>query len=172
MSATTQITWEEFLDLPDAPGKQELLDGELIAMPPAKQNHNKVSKRVQRLLESAVDESRVWHETGYQLSRGWLQPDVSVTWPDQLIENDWLQGAPMLAVEVVSPSNKPEHIEKKTAAYLDEGAAEVWVIYPITRRMTVFRKETWECVTDTGAYTCALLNLVVDLAALLPPIAD
>ena len=170
MSATTQTTWEEFLNLPDAPGKQELLDGELILMPPAKQSHNLISKLVQRLLESAVDESRVWIETGYQLSRGWLQPDVSVTWPDQPIENDWLQGAPMLAVEVVSPSNTAEQIEKKTAAYLDEGAAEVWVIYPTTRRMTVFRKGTWERITAT--YTCALLNLVVDLAAILPPISE
>ncbi|HXB68162.1 MAG TPA: Uma2 family endonuclease [Candidatus Acidoferrales bacterium] len=170
MSATTQITWEEFLDLPDAPGKQELLDGELIILPPAKHSHNRISKLVQRLLESVMDESRVWHEEGYQLRRGYLIPDVSVTWPDQPIENDWLQGAPMLAVEVVSPSNTAAQIEKKTAAYLEEGAAEVWVIYPTTRRMTAFRKGTWEYATDTGTYTCALLNLVVDLTTILGPV--
>ena len=169
MSATTQTTWEEFLTLPDAPGKQELLDGELIVMPPAKLIHMQISLDLFLMLVAALSKSRVWHETGYQLRRGWLQPDVSVTWPDQPIENGWLQGAPMLAVEVVSPSNTAEQIEKKTAAYLEEGAAEVWVIYPITRRMTVFRKGTWECVTET--YTCALLNLVVDLPAILGPVA-
>ena len=170
MSATTQTTWEEFLNLPDAPGKQELLDGELIIMPPAKHSHNKIAELVKSLLETAVDKSRVYREEGYQLRRGWLQPDVSVTWPDQPIENDWLQGAPMLAVEVVSPSNTAAQIEKKTAAYLDEGAAEVWVIYPANRSMTVFRKESWERVT--GTYHCALLGVVVDLAAILPPIAE
>jgi len=55
MSATTQITLEEFLDLPDTPGKQELLDGELIVVSPAKHTHRRTGKRVQRLLESVVD---------------------------------------------------------------------------------------------------------------------
>ena len=41
-----------------------------------------------------------------------------------------MQGAPMVAIEVISPANRPEHIDKKTAAYLQQGAAEVRVIYP------------------------------------------
>jgi hypothetical protein len=28
----------------------------------------------------------------------------------------------MLAIEIVSPSDRPEHIDRKTAAYLEEGA--------------------------------------------------
>jgi Uma2 family endonuclease len=115
-----------------------------------------------------LTESRVWAETGYQLSRGWLQPDVSVTWPDQPVENDWLQGAPMIAVEVVSGANRPEHIDKKTAVYLEEGAAEVWVIYPGTRSMTVFRKESWERITES--YACGLLDVVIDLRELIPAV--
>jgi len=35
MGATTKLlTFEEFEQLPDAPGKRELLDGELIEWPP------------------------------------------------------------------------------------------------------------------------------------------
>jgi len=168
MGATTQLTIEEFLSLPREPGKQELLDGELIAWPPAKLSHKRISLDLYRLLVAALSKSRVWHETGYQLRRGWLQPDVSVTWPDQPVENDWFQGAPMIAIEVVSPANRPEHIDKKTAVYLEEGAAEVWVIYPGTRSMTVFRKESWERVT--GSYACGLLNLAVDLRSLIPSV--
>ena len=166
MSATTQLTWEEFLNLPETPGKQELLDGELIVLPPAKKRHDQISKLIQHLFETVLDVSRVWHETGYQLARGWLVPDVSVTWPDQPTENDWFQGAPMVAVEVVSPSNTPDQIDRKVGAYLEEGAAEVWVLYPNTRHMTVFRKGTWESVTEN--YRCALLNLMVDLRTIFP----
>jgi Uma2 family endonuclease len=166
MGATTQLTIEEFLSLPDEPGKQELLDGELIALPPAKYSHMQIAIRLHLMLVAALPESRALIETGYQLSRGWLQPDVSVTWPDQPVENDWLQGAPMIAIEVVSGANRPEHIDKKTAVYLEEGAAEVWVIYPATRSMTVFRKQSWERVT--GSYTCPLLDFVVDLRVLIP----
>jgi Uma2 family endonuclease len=97
-------------------------------------------------------------------------PDVSVSWPDRAVENDLLQHAPMLAVEIVSPSNTADQIERKVVAYLEEGAAEVWVLYPTTRHMTVFRKETWESVTES--YRCALLNLVVDLRAIFPPITN
>lgn len=166
MSATTQITLEEFLDLPETPGKQELLDGELITLPVAKSDHMRISLDVYLMLLAAVPKSRVWHETGYQLTRGLLQPDVSVSWPDQPVVNGWLQGAPMLAVEVVSPSNKAQDIDRKTSAYLEEGAAEVWVIYPATRSMSVFRKQSWERVTET--YTCSLLNLTVDLRVIVP----
>jgi Uma2 family endonuclease len=91
-----------------------------------------------------------------------------VTWPDQPVDNDWLQGAPMIAIEIVSPANRSEHIDKKTAVYLEEGAAEVWVIYPGTRSMTVFRRESWERVTET--YAGGLLEVVVDLEELIPSV--
>jgi Uma2 family endonuclease len=55
-----------------------------------------------------LDESRVWFKTGFQLRCGMLQPDVTVTWPNQKIENDWFQGAPMIAVEIASPGNSVE----------------------------------------------------------------
>ena len=36
MSATTLLSWEQFLELEETACKQELLDGELITLPPAK----------------------------------------------------------------------------------------------------------------------------------------
>ena len=77
-----------------------------------------------------------------------------------------MQGAPMIAVEVVSPANRPAYIDKKTAVYLEEGAAEVWVVYPENRSMAVFRKQNWERITET--YACSLLNIVVDLRTIMP----
>ena len=166
MGPTTRLTIEEFLSLPEAPGKQELLDGELIALPSAELSHMQIAIRLHLMLMAALTESRARIEAGYQLSRGCLQPDVSVTWPDQPVEGDWLQRAPMIAIEIVSHANRPEHIDKKTAVYLEEGAAEVWVIYPATRSMTVFRKESWERVTES--YAGGLLNVAVDLRVLIP----
>jgi Uma2 family endonuclease len=37
MSTTTLMTFAEFEKLPQLPGKQELIDGELILMPPPDQ---------------------------------------------------------------------------------------------------------------------------------------
>jgi Uma2 family endonuclease len=98
-STTTLLTDEEFLALPKTPGKQELIDGELITLPPSKHSHDVLAERIAGLLRLALPAGRVWIETGYQLGpRKWLQPDVSVTWPDQKIENDYKQGGPVIAV--------------------------------------------------------------------------
>jgi Uma2 family endonuclease len=50
---------EEFLELPDAPGKQELLNGELISLPPAKKSHAEICTRLFDLFTSVLDDSRV-----------------------------------------------------------------------------------------------------------------
>ena len=158
---------EEFLRLADVPGKQELLKGELISLPPAKRSHMEISKRLVDIFRSVMDGERVWFETGYQLHGQMLQPDVSVTWPNQRVEDDWFQGAPMIAVEVASRGNTAEEIEGKVAAYLEEGAAEVWVVYPKTRSMTVSSNERVTRVT--GTHQCDMLGLQVDVHSLVAP---
>jgi len=164
MSAITQLTAEEFLNLPETPGKQELLDGELISLPPAKHDHSKIARAFLKLLEAVLDKSRVWFFEGYQLKRGWLIPDVSVIWPGQPVSG-WFQGAPMIAIEIVSRGNTAEEIDRKVNAYLEEGAAEVWVVYPATRSMTVYRKDETLRVTDV--YRCERIGVSVKLDELL-----
>ncbi len=73
----TLMSISEFELLPDEPGKQELLQGELITLPPAKIAHNKIAEALFALLRSAGESSRVHLEASYQMSRDtWLQPDV------------------------------------------------------------------------------------------------
>ena len=70
----TLLTFEEFEQLPDQPGKQELVRGELIDMPPADYKHNDIADRIYGFLKAALDrahargEARVFHEMGYLLS--------------------------------------------------------------------------------------------------------
>jgi Uma2 family endonuclease len=164
MGAVTLLTAEEYLNMPDQPGKHELLDGELISVPPAKHNHSKIVRAFQKLLQTALDESRVWIFEGYQLKRGWLIPDVSVTWPNQPV-SQWLQGAPMIAIEIVSRGNSAEEMDRKAEAYLEEGAAEVWVVYPKRRKMNVLRKDS--TLRINGAYQCELIGVTAKLEELI-----
>ncbi|HET6423965.1 MAG TPA: Uma2 family endonuclease [Planctomycetaceae bacterium] len=46
---------------------------------------------------------------------------------------------PDLAVEVVSPTNAADEIEKKVTEYLDYGVQQVWVLYPESRRLYIHR---------------------------------
>jgi hypothetical protein len=77
---TTLLTFEEFEQLPDEPGKMELLDGELIRFPPAKLKLMKLVHQLYGLLGPIVETAglgEVFMETGYKFGkRAWLQPDV------------------------------------------------------------------------------------------------
>jgi Uma2 family endonuclease len=163
MSITlTLLTDEEFLALPKTAGKQELIDGELITLPPSKHSHDEVGKRIAALFESVVDRSRVWIESAYQLApRQWLQPDVSVTWPDQRIENDYQQGGPMIAVEISSGANTDEQMERKRLAYLEYGTGEVWIVYPKTRTMLVCSRERTSHIEASKTYRCGVVKVAV-----------
>ncbi|PWU01686.1 MAG: hypothetical protein C5B51_22360 [Terriglobia bacterium] len=142
MGTTTLLTFEEFERLPDEPGKAELLDGELICLPPAKMKHMMIVYRLSDLLKPMVEAGlgQVCIEMGYKLGqRVWLQPDLSISHLHQP-SNDYFEGAPALAVEVISESNTAEKMNRKVKTYLANGGLEVWVIYPKTQSVIVFRE--------------------------------
>ncbi len=172
MAATTLLTFEDFERLPDEPGKAELLDGELIRLPPAKFKHLEIVHRLADLLKAAINKptaavslGRVYIEAGYKLSqRAWLQPDVSITHGDQA-HGDFLEGAPALAVEVISEANTAEEMDRKVKTYLAHGALEVWLVYPKTRCVWVFREGHAEEFRESLRSRVAE-GLSVDLGAL------
>jgi Uma2 family endonuclease len=130
------MQFAEFENLPDRPGKRELLRGKLIELPPAKQKHNQIAERLYLRLREILPEAgnsalgEVHHEMGYLFEDGsWLQPDVSITHVGQTVE-DYYLGSPALAVEIVSESNTADEIAGKVETYLTNGASEVWILYP------------------------------------------
>jgi Uma2 family endonuclease len=123
MIATSSMSFAEFEQLPDAPGKRELIDGELT---PARLSHNTLAHKFQSLLVHALNGRSVWIEMGYRIGGGWFQPDVSISYPEQQVANDYYIGAPLLAVEILSPSSTAAQLDRKLTLYFEEGAGEVW----------------------------------------------
>ena len=143
MSTSTLLDFEQFESLPSEPGKMELLDGELVRLPPAKRKHMRISHRVHQALTPLVAPAglgEVYLEMGYKIgTRNWLQPDVSVEHAAQP-SGDYSEGAPALAVEIISESNTAEQMETKVRIYLANGGLEVWLIYPRTPCVWLFRQ--------------------------------
>ncbi len=136
MSTTTLMTFAEFEKLPELPGKQELIDGELILMPPPEKKHSTVAMRMAGMLWNTPLRDRVRGDhTGYRIGPGWLEPDVSVLWPDQPEDEKYYHRSPMIAVEILSPG---EEMERKLTLYFAEGALEVWVVDVRRKTMTVY----------------------------------
>ena len=148
MGATTSLlTFEEFERLPetDDPGKCELLEGELIQLPPPEADHTLIAHGLYEALKPAVAQAdslgRVLIEMGYKIGRKtWFVPDVSVLHPGQS-RGKYFEGAPLLAIEIISESNKAADVDRKIKLYLANGSQEVWVVYPATRCVWVYRAE-------------------------------
>lgn len=165
-TTTTLLTFEEFERMPDQPGKQELLKGDLIELPPANFKHNlsshgiydqmKVSLAQAHVRGQAVELGQVFIEMGYRLADSWVQPDVSVTHAGQTV-GTYLEGAPAIAIEVVSPSNTAESLDTKTELYFEFGAREVWRIYPKTRHVVIHVAGSAHIVREGEAVTTLLL---------------
>ncbi|MGA2597195.1 MAG: Uma2 family endonuclease [Bryobacteraceae bacterium] len=139
MSPTSLMTFAEFERLPEIEGKRELLEGEITITPPPELAHSRIARQILFLFWARLDKSRVWPDhTGYRIAQGWIEPDVSVSWPDQRRDEKYFLGSPMIAVEILSPG---EEIDRKLTLYFAEGAFEVWVIHAKRKAMTVYSNQ-------------------------------
>lgn len=167
------MQFAEFERLPDNPGKRELLRGELIELPPAKQKHNQIAERMYLRLREILSEAssrslgEVHHEMGYLFEDGsWLQPDVSITHVGQTVE-DYYLGSPALAVEIVSESNTADEIAGKVETYLTNGASEVWILYPNQGQLWLHTHDGHAAKHSATLVSSLLGGTVLDLAQLL-----
>jgi Uma2 family endonuclease len=81
-------------------------------------------------------------ETGFQLSRDpdtVRAPDVAFvrTGRPPIPPRGFYPGAPDLAVEVLSPDDRPGYVREKIAEWLEVGTRAVWVVDPRDRTVTV-----------------------------------
>ncbi|HEY0371908.1 MAG TPA: Uma2 family endonuclease [Thermoanaerobaculia bacterium] len=158
MTVTTLHTAEELLRMPDDGNRYELVEGELKRMSPAGWQHGVIAGRIARHLGNYVDDHQLGEtaiaETGFVLQRGpdtVRCPDVSFVSTERLIETDgFLPGAPDLAVEIMSPSDRVSEVSFKTSQYLHAGTRAVVVVDPAKRIMYVNRASGSDVVTQTA----------------------
>jgi len=171
-TAVKRITFEEFEQMPEQPGKQELLDGELIEMPPAKLKQNEIAERLYDYLKKLLSETRplklgkAHHEMGYKIAGGWLVPDVSVTHATQQ-SGDYYLDSPALAIEIISNEKTADHVDKKIKFYLENGSAEVWVLYPGQRHLWIYQPGGIGKVYSCSFRSELLAGQTIDLAEIL-----
>lgn len=72
-------------------------------------------------------------------------------------EGKYLQGAPAIAIEVVSAEDRAEVLGRKTGLYLEHGAREVWRLYPKTRRITIHAGSPSQVWVETETVATPLL---------------
>src|SRR5437667_10129707 len=122
------MTAEELIELPADDYKYELVEGELIRMPPTGGEHGKLTARLARLLDEYVEAHDLGivcgAETGFILQRTpdvVRAPDVAFVAKDRIpatgVPETYWPFAPDLAVEVVSPSDRVDDLQATVGEY-------------------------------------------------------
>lgn len=146
MGATTKITFEQFQKLPEREGTiYELDEGELLMEPSPAVRHNLIRQRIAMKLMQFVESHRlgiVLEEMDFRLASDTVRnPDVAFVTAEHLkkidVDRSPVDGAPVLAVEVISPSNTAQDMVKKTQQYIQAGCRSVWIVYPSLRLVEV-----------------------------------
>ncbi len=151
VATRTSLTLEQFLALPEREDgtHYELSNGELVTLPPPGYRHGALVMQVGVILKSALQKEEyivTGGDVGFLLDpnpetatvRG---ADIAVNRRSDVGEDlpvGWYPGAPLLAVEVVSPSNTASDLHLKVRQYFEAGALEVWLVYPDTRTIYLY----------------------------------
>jgi len=137
-------TAEELLRNPHI-GHCELVRGELHMMVPPGAEHGWIAAKILVAIGNHVesrDLGRVYSETGFVLARDpdtVRAPDVAFVRSERALTTSraYFEGAPDLAVEVLSPDDRPGYVRDKIAEWLEAGTRAVWVVDPRDRTVTV-----------------------------------
>ncbi|WOB44549.1 Uma2 family endonuclease [Thermoleptolyngbya oregonensis NK1-22] len=159
MSIATEVTtektekkvWtdEEFIALAKDGQRYEIVKGELIDTGNSGALHGYVCSLLIAALTSYSASSKLGvvldSSTAFTMKNGNRRsPDISFFAKERLkgmaeLPSGFLDGAPDLAVEVLSPGNTVEEIHNKLVEYFENGTRLAWVVHPGERFVLVYR---------------------------------
>ncbi|MBI2434987.1 MAG: Uma2 family endonuclease [Candidatus Hydrogenedentes bacterium] len=156
LQCTDPMTAEDLAD-PDVPEKLvELVEGELVTMAPAGTFHNTVAMNILFLFRQFCREhpefSYGGDNDGFIIQRNpdtVLSPDASLFRRRSLSGAPWLEFAPEIAVEVLSPSNSRTEMAFKRHRYFDAGTEQFWLVDP-EKRQIEFHERDGRVLVATG----------------------
>jgi Uma2 family endonuclease len=175
-------TYADYARLPDDGNHYEVLDGELLVTPSPSPLHQRIAFRLAMAIDAYVER----HGLGVVIpdvdllfvSGQFLRPDLLVV-PERSregITNRGVETAPLLVVEILSPTSAAIDRVKKPARCGDFGIPEYWVLDPEEHCAWVWRfasgvagperTEGWLEWHPEGAPE----PLALDLGALLGPL--
>lgn len=153
-TATRTMTVAEFLALPDDGMDRWLVKGELRERPMTTRNRFHGNT-----MANLCGELQIWRRSRPDIGGHVLAGDAGVrlgkdsesvvgidvayvsadVWERQQADSTLIEGVPVLAAEILSPSDSTEDIEEKIDAYLEAGVPLVWIVNPYRRTVMVHR---------------------------------
>ncbi len=160
-----RLTYYDYLLLPEEVGYRfEILDGMLIKEPSPNVIHQRVSRRLQRILEDYFQEfdsegeifnaplDVTFHDTTV------VQPDLFYVAGAQkmIVKTTRIDGPPTLIVEIMSPSSSRKDRLQKLQIYQDVPVQHYWLVNP--------EEKTLECFSlQDGVYAIVATGMDEDV---------
>ena len=143
------VTVDILLTLPDDGYQYEVVEGTLVRMAGSGGEASTIAVELTAALHNYVRPRRLGIITGadgvykFPGSETGLIPDVAFFRAERRADiTDWrrpIPFAPDLAVEVASPDQRPDGMAAKAGRYLEAGARLVWVLWPASQHIDVWR---------------------------------
>lgn len=139
-------TYEDWLRLPSDGWRYEVIKGVLHMTAAPTPKHQRASRRLERAMEDFIWE----HDLGELLhapidvmlpgQETPVEPDIVVIPADrpEMVGERQIEGAPLLVVEVLSPSNWWVDRREKVVLYAETGVQEYWIVDPDASTIEVF----------------------------------
>ena len=167
IDATRKLTYQDYLELPGEPGyRYEVLAGELIKEPSPIVVHQRVSRELFLLLivhfRQADPRGEVF-ASPLDVTLGnytVVQPDILYISGEQrdIIKETRIDGAPLLAIEIISESSRRKDRLRKWQIYEEAGIQHYWLVDPY--------EKTLECLgLRDGAYILAAAGMDEEIVA-------
>ena len=151
--ARVRMTAEQFFDFVHHPEQAnrwyELVRGEVIEWPPPVKRHGFVGANIARILGNYTFQVGHGYLTGNDSGVILTRDPDTVRGPDVAVYDDaehyqdlhpkYGEVPPILAVEVLSPSDTFKRVSGKIDDYLTNGVKVVWLVDPEERIVTVYR---------------------------------
>ncbi len=144
---STRLTYQDYLELPDDGKRYEIIDGELYVNPAPNVRHQRIVRVVFRHLDRYFED----HGSGEVLTaptdvvfddEDITQPDLLVVKSDRagVVTEKNLQGAPNIAIEVLSDGTRRKDEILKRKLYERAGVDEYWIIDPAIDLVKIYRR--------------------------------
>ena len=143
-----RMSADDYIASPQSAHKSDLIEGVFVMASPLSLRHADLQMYMLTTLSNFVSTHKLGKVLGenaaYRLNDDNVhQPDVSFLSDARLhlVREVYIQGAPDLAVEVISPSSRQYDSFEKRINYARAGVQEYWLVDPIERGVAIYTLE-------------------------------
>jgi Uma2 family endonuclease len=139
-----KLDYSDYVATPDDGKRYEIVEGDLYVTPSPSPMHQRVSRRLQRQLESYFHERSIGEVFNAPIDliltdHNVMVPDLVVVSSPDLISKRGIEGPPLLIVEILSPSTRRLDRGAKARRYAESGVEHYWIVDPENKRLECHR---------------------------------